>query len=144
MIILKKRILQITLIISMLCFTVLPSFAESLDNAKDTIIQPRWTEISQFNNSFNITSSGRADIKSSMSAFNVDLIRVEANLQQFKNGSWVTIKTWTGTSQDVICSVVGSLYVHRGYSYRMVSTGTVYINGQQVEQANYTSNIRYY
>lgn len=144
MIILKKRILQITLIISMLCFTVLPSFAESLDNAKDTIIQPRWTEISQFNNSFNITSSGRADIKSSMSAFNVDLIRVEANLQQFKNGSWVTIKTWTGTSQDVICSVVGSWYVQRGYSYRMVSTGTVYINGQQVEQANYTSNIRYY
>jgi hypothetical protein len=143
-IILKKRILQITLIISMLCFTVLPSFAESLDNAKDTIIQPRWTEISQFNNSFNITSSGRADIKSSMSAFNVDLIRVEANLQQFKNGSWVTIKTWTGTSQDVICSVVGSWYVQRGYSYRMVSTGTVYINGQQVEQANYTSNIRYY
>lgn len=140
----KKRILQITLIISMLCFTVLPSFAESLDNAKDTIIQPRWTEISQFNNSFNITSSGRADIKSSMSAFNVDLIRVEANLQQFKNGSWVTIKTWTGTSQDVICSVVGSWYVQRGYSYRMVSTGTVYINGQQVEQANYTSNIRYY
>lgn len=128
----------------MLCFTVLPSFAESLDNAKDTIIQPRWTEISQFNNSFNITSSGRADIKSSMSAFNVDLIRVEANLQQFKNGSWVTIKTWTGTSQDVICSVVGSWYVQRGYSYRMVSTGTVYINGQQVEQANYTSNIRYY
>jgi hypothetical protein len=143
-IVLKKRILQIALIISILCFTSLPSFAESLDNAKDTIIQPRWTEISQFNNSFNITSSGRADIKSTMYAFNVDFIEVEVNLQQFKNGSWATIKTWTGTSEDVICSVVGSWYVQKGYSYRLKSTGTVYINGQQVEQANYTSNIKYY
>lgn len=142
--ILKKRILQLTLIILLLCLTILPTFANSLDNTKESIIQPRWTEISQFNNSFSITSTGRSEIESTMYALNADLIRVEANLQQLKNGYWTTIKTWTGTSQDVICSVVGSWCVQKGYSYRMLSTGAVYINGQQVEQTNYTSNIKYY
>lgn len=142
--ILKKRILLLTLTVLLLCSTIFPAFADSLDNAKESNIQPRWTEISQFNNSFNITSSGRADIKSTMSAFSVDFIMVRTNLQQFKNGSWTTIKTWTGTSEDVICSVAGSWYVQKGYAYRMKSTGTVFVNGQQVEQANYTSNIKYY
>jgi hypothetical protein len=142
--IIKKLILQITLIISMFFLTVLPSFAESFSKAKESSIQPCWTEISQFNNSFNITSSGRADIESTLYAFSVDLISVKTNLQQFKNGSWTTIKTWTGTSEDAICSVVGSWYVLKGYAYRMVSTGTVYIGGQQVEKVDYKSSIIWY
>ena len=140
----KKHIFLPALIVLLLCSTIFPAFADSLDYAKESNIQPRWTEISQFNNSFNITSSGRADIKSTMSAFSVDFIMVKAILQQFKNGSWITIKTWEGTSEAVICSVVGSWYVQKGYSYRMLSTGTVYINGQQVEQANYTSLSKWY
>lgn len=86
------------------------------------------------------TSSARTDIGNMMSALKVDFIMVKTNLQQFKNGSWATIKTWAGTSEDVICPVADSWYVQKAYAYRMKSTGTVYINGQQVEQANYMSS----
>ena len=124
--------------------TVVPSYAEALDTTKKSMLQPYWTEISQFNNSFDITSTGRSDIESMMYAFSVDLIEIQVNLQQYKNGSWTTIKSWTGKSKDVICSVVGSWYVQKGYAYRMVSTGTVYIDGQEVEQVNYISQGRWY
>lgn len=142
--ILKKRIVQLVLISSILCLIVLPSYAKSLYRNEGIIIQPYWTEISQFNNSFNITASGRTDIESSLSAFNVDTISVEAHLQQFIGGSWVIIKTWTGTSQDIICQVAGSWYVQKGYSYRLVSTGTVFEDGKQVEHANYMSEAKWY
>lgn len=128
----KKKITRIIVAISILFISISPSYAKSAIEAEGATIQPLWTEISQFNNSFNITSSGRADIDSTMYAFYVDLIEVNAQLQQFKNGSWTTIKTWTGTSDDIYCSVTGSWYVLKGYYYRLVSTGTVYENGQQV------------
>lgn len=142
--ILKKYLIQLLLIMSIFCSTLLPSYAESADKAEGTIFQPYWTEISQFNNNINITSSGSADIESTILAFSVDLIKVEVHLQQLMNGSWTTIKTWTGTSQDEVCSVIGSWYVQKGYFYRLVSTGTVYSGGQQVEQANYTSQSKWY
>jgi len=79
-----------------------------------------------------------------MYAFDVDEIKVEANLQQFKNGSWVTIKSWTLTSVKDYCILMKSWYVPKGYGYRLVSTGTVYIGGKQVESAQYKSRVIYY
>lgn len=138
----KKRIIQIVLFVSIFCITALPTYATDRNEA--IIIRPYWTEISQFNNSFNITSSGRADIESTLIAFDVDTIGIEAHLQQFINGSWVTIKTWTEVSTDEICTAAGSWYVQKGYYYRLFSTGTVYKDGRQFEQVDYTSIGKWY
>lgn len=138
----RKRIIQVVLFVSIFCITVLPTYATDRNEA--IIIRPYWTEISQFNNSFNITSSGRADIESTLIAFDVDNIGIEAHLQQFINGSWVTIKTWTETSQNTICRALGKWYVQKGYYYRIISTGRVYKTGIEVEQVSYTSPNKWY
>ena len=75
--ILKKRILLLTLTVLLLCSTIFPAFADSLDNAKESNIQPRWTEISQFNNSLILHHQKRADIKSNMSALVSTLLWLE-------------------------------------------------------------------
>lgn len=105
---------------------------------------PLWTEIAEFTNSFDISDSGRATVESILYAFDVDEIRLKADLQQLKNGSWSTIKSWTSTSNDIYCAIGEEWYVVSGYSYRLATTGTVYKNGSQVEQATYTSEAYVY
>jgi hypothetical protein len=56
----------------------------------------------------------------------------------------VTIKSWSNTSTDISCSISEIWYVEEGYYYRLVTKGTVYRNGVQIEQANYTSEAHWY
>ncbi|WKV07741.1 hypothetical protein Q2T46_09190 [Thermoanaerobacterium sp. CMT5567-10] len=107
-------------------------------------ITPNWIAISQFTNTFDISSMGKSTVDSVLYAFSVDKIRIDAYLQQYKNGNWVTIKSWSNTSTDISCSISEIWYVEEGYYYRLVTKGTVYRNGVQLEQANYTSDARWY
>ena len=116
----------------------------SMEKSEHIIVEPLWNEIAEFSNGFDISTTGKATIESILYAFDVDEIRIDANLQQYKNGSWTTIKSWSSTSRDIYCAIDEIWYVISGYSYRLVSTGRVYENGKQVEQATYTSGpIRY-
>jgi len=48
-----------------------------------------------FINDFELSSSGKASISSTMAAKNCDEIRIEIYLQQNKDGCWVTTKTYS-------------------------------------------------
>jgi len=139
----KASIILLTVVF--ICFTSITSFAQEGDqvikNSDSNLMQPYWTEISLFSNTFSISDSGLATVESLLYAFDVDEIRISAQLQQLKNGSWTTIKSWTSSSTDVYCTLAEVWYVMSGYSYRMVSTGTVYENNSQVEQTTYISDI---
>lgn len=138
--------LAVMLILSSATFTA--SFAQEsgkvIESSKSNVVKPNWTEISQFANTFDISSSGLATVESLLYAFNVNEISIVANLQQYKNGGWTTIKSWSNTSTDVYCGIGETWYLMSGYSYRLVNTGTVYKNGLQAEQAIYTSETRQY
>jgi hypothetical protein len=139
-------VLSVILICSCILFTT--TFAEentqSVEDLNSTILEPNWREISEFSNNFEISTSGLSTVESLLYAFNVDSIGIVANLQQYRNGSWVTIKSWSSTSTDVSCAIAEQWYTVSGYSYRMVTTGTVYENGSQAEQTTYTSSSYYY
>lgn len=138
--------LAVMMILCSSSFTV--SFAQengkAIESSKSNVMKPNWTEISQFSNTFDISSSGLATVESLLYAFDVDEISIVANLQQYKNGSWSTIKTWSKNSTDVYCGIGETWYLVSGYPYRLVTTGTVYEDGMQVEQTSYTSPSRYY
>jgi len=136
--------IQIILIISMLTMGILPAYATGTVEPEPIIVKPMWSHVNQFNNSFSITPAGMADIESTLYAFEVDVIEIKVDLQQFKNGSWVTIKSWTETTDYVVCKLVGKWYVVKGYGYRMVATGRVYIGGQMVEEVSFSSRVIYY
>jgi len=43
---------------------------------------------------------------------------IKANLQQYKNGSWVTIRTWQQSFNSFYGSLTGTVAITKGYDYR--------------------------
>lgn len=130
-----------------ICISSISVFATGNDQITDNYdieIGPYWTYISLYLNTFDISSSGRADIEVLLEGRNVDKSKVEASLQQYRDGRWTTIKNWSKTSEDTYCSLGEAWYVNKGYYYRLLSTGTVYRNNSQVEQTTYTSPSKWY
>lgn len=140
-----KNTFAVLFVSLVICLLTISGFAignTDLDERTEAnSVQPMWTEISQFTNAFEIESSGRAIANTVLYAFDVDEIRINAALQQLKNGNWTTIKSWTSSSIDIYCILDEAWYVVGGYSYRYVSTGTVYENDSPVEQTTYTSEV---
>jgi hypothetical protein len=119
-----------------------PSVSKSTKNYE--IVTPFFTNITLFQNVFDISTDGKASISVYLTARNVDSVKVDASLQQFKNGNWLTIKSWTNTSAGTYAGVSGTYYVAKGYQYRLVSNGYVYKSGNLVEQTEFYSNIKNY
>ena len=140
----------------MLCMLVLsfafivPTFAEgdepsaSRTNGKYEIVSPFFTNITLFQNVFDISTDGKASISVYLTARDVDSVKVDASLQQFKNGNWLTIKSWTNTSMGTYAGVSGSYYVAKGYQYRVVSIGQVYKSQTLIESSEFLSNSKTY
>ena len=139
----SKKGLFALILAFLICSFSLPAFGldgnMTVGSLKSNAVRPLWTEIAEFTNSFDIASDGRATVESILYTYNVSDISLKAELQQLKNGSWTTIKSWTGKAKDIYCTIGEAWYVVSGYSYRLVATGTVYKNGSPAEQTTYTS-----
>lgn len=103
-----------------------------------------FTNIILFQNSFDLSSYGNATISSILYAQACDQIVIVAKLQQMKNGSWTTIKTWSSDSIGTSAALSGSFFVQNLHSYRVVTTGTVYMSGAQIEKTTNTSKVKSY
>ena len=90
---------------------------------------------SVFQSYFDINSWGKAVIDVSIRASGMDEIRIYSYLQRYNSGQgkWESIRSWSKTSTTDFCYVTGEYYVYSGYSYRVVSYGYIYVNGQLVE-----------
>jgi len=44
---------------------------------------------------------------------------IKANLQQYKNGSWVTVATWSQSFNSYRGSLTGTATITKGYDYRV-------------------------
>ncbi|MEA5023270.1 hypothetical protein SDC9_11161 [bioreactor metagenome] len=107
--------------------------------ANGGIIQPYWTYLQKYQNDFYIEPNGIALVEVIASARNGDEIRIEADLQQYRNGNWTSVKNWSKTFAGASCGLSETWYVMSGYSYHMASSVKVYKNGVMVEQSSYVS-----
>jgi hypothetical protein len=103
------------------------------DVTKQLISQPYFTNISIFQTGFDISTTGKASVNVYLTAQNVDSVMVEASLQQYKNGAWTTIISWSNTEAGTNAGLSGKYYVSKGFSYRIISYGYVYQAGKVVE-----------
>ena len=140
----KKRFIFLILLCLMLFVSALPSQALRLEDNARGVVKPLFTYISIFESVFVITPGGRADVDAFVYAPPAEETAVSAYLQQYKNGSWQTIKSWSNREEGDCCGMGNSWYVNKGYSYRVVSYGYVYINGVMVESTSITSQTRSY
>jgi len=134
-----KRIFIISIIMSAVIITA-PVYADQIIEINTDVMQPNFTYINIFRNSFDISGSGYVSIGVNFRAQNVDEVKVFTYLQQYNSARWQTVKNWSVEKQGTSCSIALSHYVINGYSYRLVSYGYTYKNGNLVESTSYISN----
>lgn len=144
---LKKQSIVLSMVL-LVCFIANPAAALA-DQEFDEIltydtVQPMWTYVNSFANAFDISGFGQAKVLCQVVAFDVDQITIRLNLQQFKDDKWSTIQSWSASSETISCELVKYWYVPKGYSYRVINTGVVYLNGRMAELVSYTSPVRVY
>lgn len=119
----RKRIpitiLSVVLIFSMLCFS---ASAASSNRA----VEPRYTGISTFTTSLNISSGSAYCTSSSMLSNSSYTQTLTMRLQRSVNQSvWTTLQSWTDTG-GFVAAVEGSRSITHGYYYRLYCTANVY------------------
>ncbi len=112
--------------------------------SENTIITPYFTNISVFDSTLKISSYGKASVSSYLTARNIDRLTIEVDLQQLKDGRWLSLKKWTESSNNTSGGLNGSYYVPKGYIYRTVSKGMVYKNGVMLESTSAVSKMESY
>lgn len=143
----KRKFIQIISTVLILCVLSLPVYAEAnitREVIEQQMVIPLFTNITLFQNGFTISATGKAEVRVYLTGTNITSVKVEASLQQNKNGTWTTIKSWTNTSNDTNSELAGSFYVTKGYSYRVVSKGMVYSGNKLIETTTNTSATKTY
>ncbi len=139
----KKRLTVLILLCLMLFVSALPSQAQQWSSPNGGYV-PFFAYITLFETCLDITSLGRADVDVFIYAPQADETAVSAELQQYKNFSWTTIKTWSHRSEGRSCGMGVSYYVPSGYLYRVKSYGYVYVDGEMVESTSITTSSHSY
>ncbi len=120
---------------------IIPQYGEgvSLDNGGK--IKPMFKNINVFQATFDISSNGKSSSTVYLNARDVDKVEIKADLQQYKGGSWTTIKSWSSSKEGTNHDFTKDWYVTKGYSYRLVSYGYVYKGNKIVEGTSSTSEV---
>ena len=64
-------------------------------------------------------------------------------LQQYRNGSWVTIDNWTSSGNTESRSLSKSKTVTKGYKYRAKAVCTAYVGSDKETVTKYSKSISY-
>ena len=133
----------------MCCFVVL-SFAqvqalEIADNIStydtdNSYVSPYMDYISHANSNIYI-SNGKATISCSVYGYQgiTTRVKIDAKLQQYKNGKWVIIDTFSKESNSYRVSIDETSSITKGYKYRVQATVKAY-SGSSVETRTVTSS----
>lgn len=126
-----KKIISIILAVLTVCVLATPALAA----AKDPV-DPQYQHITSLYATINIDSTGLATCSGAIRAREVTPVEIVVQLQQYKDGIWRTLQTWTN-SGSFYASEVGYYYVMKGYTYRTKVTGFIYdANGMIIESAS--------
>ncbi|MDU6855721.1 MAG: hypothetical protein E6370_15010 [Clostridiales bacterium] len=121
-------------------------YANDLVNVRENyIIVPYMDYINDATVGLKITSDGEAQVRSSIVGYSssVDKIKIEATLQQYKNGKWTDIKTWSKSYSSYKGNLGETYQVSKGYSYRVVSKFTAYSGSKMETQTVTGSEVKY-
>ncbi len=138
-----KKVLSLTLVCLLL---IIGSGLSSISaSAADSVPVPYMLYIANSSCDLYISSSGTATVDATIVGYQGTTTKVDitANLQQYKNGSWVTLKTFTSTSATYRADLSETYNVSTGYSYRIQATVKAY-SGSASETQTMTSSVAKY
>lgn len=132
-------------VLSFLIICLIPMQLFALDQKVDSDVGPMWVSIIDFANTFHISPSGEATVNTKLYAeSNINKVILTASIQQYKNGAWNTVKSWTSTSYSSNGTIDQNWYLVSGYNYRLISSGSVYQNNTLIEKTSYISSSVWY
>ena len=141
----KKKLIVLIIVMMVLCLFPAQIFGQQTAHKAESDVGILWTFITEYRNYFEVSSNGQALANVRLYASsNIDKVVIDASIQQYANGNWKTIKSWTSTSYSSSGYLNQTWYVNKGYYYRLVSTGKVYQNDALVEQTSYTGPSYWY
>lgn len=134
-----RKSIAFVLIIAMTIALVLPVSAATVDP-----IQPRFNYINTVYAELSIDELiGVATCSGVMSSRYAKPVKIIVRLQQYRDGSWVTLRTWSATG-TIGASYNGQYAVSSGYTYRASVTAYVYdADGGILETATATDSYYY-
>lgn len=108
---------------------------------KESIIRPYMDYIARASCFLYIDSNGKATTDCSVYGYQgiTTKVTITANLQQYKGGRWVTIKTFTESANSHRAYLCETTTISKGYTYRVTAEVKAY-NGSNVETRNLTSS----
>lgn len=138
----RTRILIAVLVLSLTVGMVPAAAAVANDEPE---IQPYYIDLYQVAASINISSAGKATCNGYANTYNTtDEIRMTLYLQRLENGTWVTIKYWSGTGHKSL-GMEAYRYVVPGYYYHTLTMVSIYDSaGKYIESASCASRAFYY
>ena len=141
----KKKFIILFLVMLTVSASTVPVLANSSELSKEeSLISPMFTYIFGAEAELYINSSGKATVETYVTGNSeVTSAKATIRLQQYKSGSWTTIKTWNESSSSRILNFSSTYSVPKGYYYRVQSTVTVY-SGQKSESTTLTSSPQSY
>lgn len=91
-----------------------------------------------------VSSGGSANIEVYVKGTSsVTKVSITAKLQQYKNGSWSTIKTFTKSKDSTSVTLSDTYPVTKGYTYRVQSTVTAYCGGASETRTVTSNEVKY-
>lgn len=137
-------IICLTLILNC-CMATQAAYIPKNHHSEDSSITPYWNNIVKIGNKLTISSTGLAELTCYITCRpeNTSKVKIQANLQQFRNGQWCTIKTFVTERNSKNVVLNENYHVSKGYDYRISAIFTAY-SGVQTERTNSISNIYSY
>lgn len=138
------------MILLMLCLCLMSSssikvFADQINKeqvlGEESIISPYMDYIARASCFLYIDSSGKATTDCSVYGYQgtTTKVSIAANLQQYKDGRWATIKTFTESVNSHRASLYETATISEGYTYRVTAEVKAY-SGFNVETRSLTSS----
>jgi hypothetical protein len=142
--IVKRKLIPVLLAMLLVISSTMAVSAIGNDLDDEIIISPMFTYIFRAEAQIYINSSGKATaITDVFGNKSVTSTRAIVRLQQLRDEGWVTIRSWTETSNTRFLNFAGTYNVPKGYYYRVQSTVTAY-SGSQSETTTLTTSYQKY
>lgn len=147
----KKKLSMIGLWAVVLLQIATPGFAgrsvppptEPIGNTP--IIVPYMKYIARASANLIIDSKGKATITASIDGYKgvTDKVGINAELQQYKNGRWTKITSFSDSDNSHRIRIYETTDVSRGYKYRVVAKVTAIHNGEKESKTIISSEQRH-
>lgn len=143
-----KRLITAILCGALLLCSSIITYADagSNDHSRDNIIiTPQMVCINRAYSNLSINSAGLAQVQCYVEGYSgtVTKVSIEAELQQYKDGDWVTINSWYQSSSSSRLTLSKSMAVPKGYSYQVVADVTAYNGSDSETQTIISSEVDY-